>query len=456
MSISSSMYTSMSSLFSLGEKMGALGDNIANLETTGFRASKVNFEDIFFETTKTGGVRLNSAGFTSDFSKEGSIYSSHIATHMAITGDGFFMVRDPAQDNSTDYTRAGEFSFSSDGYLINPGGRIVQGYQFNNQGTEGTTLTDIRLSLTTPASAPNDPPRLVSPPTASTRLTLTSNLDARSKDHSPGGLFNNWDATNTPPISLNDYELSTGQDIYDSSGNRLPIEVYYAKISQDNWEYLITSTPAGAGTANVRARGNITFNSNGYISDMTLETGSGWTAATPNTNGYLTFTPSAGAAGIEFDIGVRSVNGVWLSDSQTTTQFGYGSYTKFSNSDGNGEGDLLNFSISSDGIISAGFDNGINSDLFRVGLANFRDPSSRLRRIGHSLYEVIPGNNVQTTGIPGSSGLGTIIGGSLETSNIDLVDQFGELILTQRALQANSKGIVTANEMFKTLIGLKR
>ena len=448
MSISSSMYTSMSSLFCLEKKMAVLGDNIANISTTGFRSSQVSFEDVLSQATGTGGVRLNPAGFTSDFSKEGSTEASNTTTHMAISGDGFFILRDPEDTGSTYYTRAGGFIFNSEGYLVNPGGYIVQGYEFSDQGTEGTTLADIQLNLTTPAATPDNPnpaPRLVSSPSPSTRLTLKSNVDARSQDHSPGGLFDKWDATNEVPISLNDYELRADHYIYDSSGDTHAIAVYYDRdIGQgDNvWEYLITSE------GEVLASGDITFDSYGYINAM---------SGTPNDNGYITFqTPFAGAGTIEFDVGVRYVNGLWQRDTQTTTQFGYASHTKFSNTDGYGEGDLIDFSVTNDGIIRARFDNGVISDLFRVGLAKSIDPSSRLHRIGSTLYQADSQSADLIVGSPGNSGLGTILGNSLETSNVELVEQFGELIFTQRALQANAKGIVAADEMIKTAMGLKR
>jgi len=462
------MYTGMSSLFCLGKKMAVLGDNIANISTTGFRSSQVSFEDVLSQATGTGGVRLNPAGFTSDFSKEGAAEASHVATNMAISGDGLFILKDKDDTSTTYYTRAGEFSFDADGYLVNPGGHIVQGYEFSDQGTEGTTLADIQLNLTTPAATPDNPnpaPRLVSSPSPSTRLTLKSNVDARSQDHSPGGLFDKWDATNEVPISLNDYELRAGHDIYDSSGDKHLIEVYYDRdIGQgDNvWEYLVTAPPEGTGSASdegVLARGNITFDSYGYINAMTIENyqGGGWTPGTANDNGYLTFQTSfAGAGTIEFDVGVTYDNGLWQRDTQTTTQFGYASYTKFSNTDGYGEGDLIDFSVTNDGIIRARFDNSVISDLFRVGLAKSVDPSSRLHRIGSTLFQADSESEDLITGIPGSSGLGTILGNSLETSNVELAEQFGELIFTQRALQANAKGIVAADEMIKTAMGLKR
>lgn len=466
MSISSSFYTSMSGLFSLGEKMGMLGDNIANISTTGFRASNVSFEDTLLETISAGGVRVNSMGFTSDFSREGSIELSPIATNMAITGDGLFILRDKDNSSSIYYTRAGEFIFDSQGYLVNPWGHIVQGYEFDSDGTEGATLADIQLQLTAPDATPDDPEpvaRLFSSPRASTRLTLISNIDVRSQDYSTTGLFNNWNATNTVPISTDDYELRAGEDIFDSSGDRHSIAVYYDKTAQDNvWEYLITSPPEEIGAAaedGVLARGTITFNSYGYIDDITLENyqGGGWVAGTLSDDGFPTFqTPFEGAENIALDMGARSVNGEWQNERQTTTQFGYGSYTVFSNTDGYGEGDVTGFSISTDGIISASYDNDVTSDLFRVGLAGSMDPSSHLRRIGSTLYQVDPESGGLITGIPGSSGLGMIMGSSLETSNVDLTEQFGELIFTQRAYQANAKGIVAADEMLKTLIALKR
>jgi len=456
----------MSSLFCLGDKLGTLGDNIANINTTGFKSSQVSFEDILFEATNTGSVRLSPTGIISDFS-EGTIQSSQIDTNMAVTGDGFFLLRNQEETDASYYTRAGEFSFDSEGYLVNPRGYIVQGYQIDNQGTQATTLGDIQLELTTPAPTlwnPDPAPRLVSPPTATTKLTLNSNLDARSTEHSSGGLFGQWDATNTDPISVDAYELQSSQDMYDDQGGKHVITVFFDKTSQDNiWEYLITAPPAGLGATpaeGVLARGTITFNFDGKIEDMSLENyqGGGWVAGTPNANGYLEFqTPFTGAGSIEFDLGTEYVAGSWQRRGQTTTQYGYSSYTISSNMDGNGEGDLTHFAVSSDGIMRASFNNGVTSDLFRVGLANSNDPSSHFQRIGYSLYQADPANEALiTSDTPGNSGLGMIMGSSLENSNVDMAAQFGDLIFTQRAFQANAKSMVAADEMLKTLIALKR
>jgi len=456
----------MSSLFCLGDKLGTLGDNIANINTTGFKASQVSFEDILFEATNTGSVRLSPTGISSDFS-EGTIQSSHLDTNMAITGEGFFMLRNQEETAAAYYTRAGEFSFDSEGYLVNPGGYIVQGYQIDNQGTQATTLGDIQLALTTPDPTLLNPvpvPRLASYPTASTRLTLNSNLDARSTEHSAGGLFGQWDATNAEPISVDAYELQASQDIYDDQGDQHAISVFFDKTSTGNiWEYLITAPPTGLGATaaeGVLARGTITFNFDGIIEDMSLENyqGGGWVAGTPNTNGYLEFqTPFTGAGSIEFDLGTEYAAGAWQRGGQTTTQYGYSSYTIFSNTDGNGEGDLTHFAVSSDGIIKASFNNGVTSDLFRVGLANSNDPSSHFKRIGYSLYQADPQSAALiTSDTPGSSGLGMIMGNSLENSNVDMAAQFGDLIFTQRAFQANAKSMVAADEMLRTLIALKR
>jgi flagellar hook protein FlgE len=456
----------MSSLFCLGDKLGTLGDNIANVNTTGFRAGQVSFEDTLIEATNTGGVRLSPTGVKSDFS-EGSVETSKIATNMAITGEGFFILRDPDETNLAYYTRAGEFSFNSDGYLINPRGYIVQGYQFDAQGTEGTVLADIQLALTTPAPTlwdPNPVSRLLSSPRASTKLTLNTNVDARSKEHSAGGLFGQWDATLSNPMDISAYELMSTQEIYDGLGDKHSIAVFFDKTSQSNiWEYLITAPPTGIGTApdqGVLARGTITFNDDGIIGDISMENyqGGGWVAGTPNGNGYLAFqTPFTGAASIELDLGTEYAGGSWQPNGQTSTQYGNGSYTIFSNTDGYGEGNLTDFSVNAEGIIIGSFNNGVSSDLFRVGLANASDPSSSFKRIGYSLYQADPESvGSVTSASPGNSGLGMIMGGSLETSNVDIAEQFGDLIFTQRAFQANSKSMVAADEMLKTLIGLKR
>ncbi len=466
MSISSSLYTGMSSLFALGEKLGTIGDNLANINTTGFRANQVSFEDILFEATNSGSVRLSPAGIKSDFSEEGAVQSSRIATNMAITGEGLFILSDPDATGATYYSRAGEFSYNSEGYLVNPRGYIVQGYQFDAQGTEGSALTDIQLNLTMPAAtlwSPTPVPRLVSSPSASTRLTLNTNVDAGSTEHSPGGLFGQWDAANAVPMSLNTYELRSAQDIYDDAGVTHTIELFFDKTSTDStWEYLITAPPAapGATTDGVLARGTLTFGSDGILESMTMENyqGGAWAAGTPNSNGYLAFqTAFSGAANIELDLGINYPAGSWQPTPRASTQFGHGSYTIFSKTDGYGEGDFTNFSVTSEGVIRAGFNNGVTSDLFRVGLANSNDPASTFKRIGYSLYQADPESAALiTSDKPGSAGLGKIMGSSLETSNVDMAEQFGDLIFTQRAFQANSKSMLAADEMVKTLIALKR
>jgi flagellar hook protein FlgE len=129
----------------------------------------------------------------------------------------------------------------------------------------------------------------------------------------------------------------------------------------------------------------------------------------------------------------------------------------FSDTDGYAAGDLKGFSVSTDGVVNASFDNGVNLDLYRVGLANSNDPGSHFKRIGYSLYQAdTESAALITSDRPGIAGLGKILGSSLETSNVDIAGQFGDLIFTQRAFQANSKSMVAADEMLKTLIGLKR
>lgn len=450
----------MSSLFCLSDKLGTIGDNIANVNATGFRAGQISFEDTLIEATNTGGVRLSPGGVKSDFAVEGSTQSSHIATNMAITGEGFFILSDPQVAGATYYTRAGEFSFDSEGYLANPQGKVAQGYQIDALGNEQATLSDIQLTLTTPAATLWDPdpvPRLVADPMASTKLTLNINVDARSIDHSVGGLSVPWDATQAEPMAATAYELRVLQDIYDSAGARHSIAIFFDKTAGANtWEYLITAppdVPAAAKADGILGEGTVTFNSGGNIEDMTL-TG----MAAPNANGYFTFgTSFAGATSIELDLGASYTAGSWQYAGLTSTQFDYGSYTKFTDTDGYAAGDLKGFSVSTDGVINAGFDNGVNLNLYRVGLANSNDPASHFKRVGYSLYQADPESvALITSDKPGLAGLGKIMGSSLETSNVDIAEQFGDLIFTQRAFQANSKSMVAADEMLKTLIALKR
>ncbi len=466
MSISTSIYTSMSGLFTMGDWLACIGDNVANVETTAFKSGRLDFENLLSEAVSSGGVRISQSGFVSDFSTEGPLTRSDLQTHMAISGEGFFILRDAENTDKQYYTRAGEFAFDSLGFLANPDGHVVKGYAFDDQGTRQEQLSDIKIELTQPGSGSENNEsvsRLFSSPKASSRFKAAVNLDSDAQDRSKSGLFSRWDGTGEVPLGQDYYELKSEQNIYDSNGDTNLVEVYYDNTSGNNtWEYLVARALDAPGTAadeGVLARGTLSFSANGSLTDMSMENyqQGAWYEAVIGDNGYYEFkTAFEGAENIEFDAGARYMDGQWHNDMQSSTQYAMSSFIKLLDSDGNGREELTGFSVNREGILRADFQNNVSSDLYQLGLADFRNTSG-LQRIGSLLYRQDPGEaESPIVDVPGSSGIGEIDGAKLEGSNVDIAKEFGDIIIAQRSFQANSRAISTSDEMLETLVRLKK
>ncbi len=277
MSLSSSLFSGISGLSSLGNSMTVIGDNIANVNTVGFKASRVTFQDVLSQTVATTagtgqvGRGTSLADISSSFS-QGSFESTDSTTDLAIGGEGFFVVRDPNAEENEYYTRAGEFRFDKDGNFCNPAGYIVRGWELNTDtGEDEGSITDIMLQSFT------------SSPKKTDGLTVITNLysDAVTKSL----LANVWDGGNTDGeyIGENNYEYQTTLKIYDSLGSTHDITIYYDKgDSASTYEYIVTCNPdedsrtdVGLATDDngygMLGKGIITFNeASGAIEDITF------------------------------------------------------------------------------------------------------------------------------------------------------------------------------------------
>ena len=484
MSLSSALFSGISGLSTLGNSMTVIGDNIANVNTVGFKASRVTFQDVLCQnvatTAGTAQVgRGTSLGDISSSFAQGSFESTDSATDLAISGEGFFVVRDPDKQDNEYYTRAGEFRFDKDGNLVNPAGYIVRGRVLNpDTGEDEGSITDITLSSFT------------SEPSETNKLTVITNLDS-DKDSNSVVLENVWDGSATTTIDDDAYEYQTTLKAYDSLGRTHDITIYYDfdqnTASGDEWEFIITCNPSedertgaiGAGKG-LLARGKIVFNeSSGFISSITLDqfnpnnpsgaddsTGDwttiadadNWTANSVDTNGYHTFTPefiNGSAMSVQLDFGTRYNGSVWANDSLSTTQYASASTTVFQSADGYGAGDLQSVSVDTDGVITGQYSNGQVLSLYRVALAKFQNIQG-LYREGGNLFSETRLSGEAIPGKPGTSGLGNIIPNSLEQSNVDIANEFVTMITTQRGFQANSKIIMVADQMLTEIINLKR
>ena len=479
MSITSSLFSGISGLNALANAMTVIGDNIANVNTVGFKGSRVTFQDVLSQTVGTTsgtaqvGRGTSLADISSSFS-QGSLESTESATDLAIGGAGFFVVRDANSEENQYYTRGGEFRFDKDGNFVSPAGNIVRGWALNSvTGEDEGTITDVKLSSFT------------SSPSETSTLTMTINLDSDATNNSGGSntaLSTRWDgsAADGNYIGTTDYEYQTTLKVYDSLGSTHDVSVYFdlgETASDPVWEYIVTCNPSEDNrtvTDNTQlgllARGTLTFNGTsgtvaGGNASVTCSRNDGDGTWTDQTNaqayaagGYFSFQPEfigGSAMDIGLDFGTRFNGTAFINDSLSTTQYASASTTIFQSADGYGAGDLQSVNVGTDGTITGQYSNGQVIPLYRVALAKFQNEQG-LYKVGGNLFRETRLSGAPITSKPGTNGLGSISPNSLEQSNVDIATEFVRMIMTQRGFQANSKIITVTDQMLADLINLKR
>ena len=460
MALSSALFSGISGLSTLGNAMQIIGDNIANVNTVGFKNSTFTFQDLLSQATSTmsGTSQVGRGTALGDIYSsfmQGSFESTGNTTDLAIGGEGFFVVREEGSTNLF-YTRAGNFRFDKDGYFINPEGYVVQGWALDADGQDTGSVTDIMMSSFT------------SSPSETDQITIITNLDSSATSQS-SPLTGSWDGDASTNIADTAYEYQSTVKIYDSLGSTHDITTYFDKGGTDGeWEYIITCNPSEDARASVTgntlgllARGTITFNTaSGSITNLSMDTCSAtsWSSVSLNTNGYYEFAPtfiSGSAMAIEFDIGTRYDGSSFSNDSLSTTQFSRASTTTFQAADGYGAGDLQGVNVDVDGVMTGTYSNGQLIPLHRVALAKFQNTQGLYKEGGNLFKETRESGNA-ITNRPGTNGLGSIAPNSLEQSNVDIATEFVKMITTQRGFQANSKIITVTDQMLAELINLKR
>jgi flagellar hook protein FlgE len=420
MSLSSSFYTALSGLDVHTVAMQVVGDNIANLNTVGFKGSSALFEDILGSamTTVTGvdqtGVGAKVSSIDSSFT-QGTMETTGINTDVGITGRGFFVVRD-VSTNVNYYTRAGHFNLDTDGYYVTPHGLRVQGYLYDGTGTNLIeNLTDIQLTN-----------RSMAAPRVTTEAGMVVNLDSDATALT-------WDPAN--PGGTSNY--STATQIYDSLGNSHNIQIYFNKTAAQAWDWhaMIDGSDVQGGTAgtpSLYGNGSLAFDTNGQL-----------TSAMPANlyTGAITFANglAASAATIDFS---------------GSTQYGSPSGVQSVSQDGYASGYLAGVVIDSNGTISGNYTNGVTQNIAQLVLADFVNLYG-LAREGSQLYMATSESGDPLYDQAGLGGMGTVASGMLEEANVDLAAEFIKMMISQRGFQANSKVITTTDEMMASLIAIK-
>ncbi len=434
MSLLTSLSSGTTGLESSSLELSVVGDNISNANTIGFKAGRAAFEDALTQTVIGGtgeiglGSRLQSV---QKMLTQGALNSTGVATDLALQGNGFFVVAGNHNGQSANFfTRAGQFTVDKDGYMVNLDGLRVQGFPADSSGAVGAAPGDLLVGT---ASAT---------PKATANILVKANLQSDASILGIGGPPPTFDPAN-PSSSSN---FSTSMTVYDSIGSAHAVQVFFHKSAVGTWDWHAMTDGAGltggtAGTLTEIASGGLTFDTSGRLATSTQ---------TSN------FSPlgALGPQALNFNFGdPTSVAG--STGLSGVTQFASTSASTFIGQDGFGSGQLSSIRIDATGDINGVFTNGQTRVLGQVAVAGFSGPD-QLERVGGNLFQQTQASGQPVVGAPGAGGRASIISGSLEQSNVDLAEQFVRMISAQRAFEANSKTITTADQLLSELIALKR
>jgi flagellar hook protein FlgE len=420
MSIASSFYSALSGMNTQATAMQVIGDNIANLNTTGFKGSSVYFEDVLGQSLSTiagtdrSGVGSKVSSVDGNFI-QGTLETTNVDTDLAVNGRGFFVVEEQSSLEKF-YTRSGHFFMNEDGYYVNSEGLRVQGYLYDSTGTNMVeTLGDIQVD-----QASMVPPRVTS------AVQMVLNLD-------PTETATTWNIADPGGTA----HYSTAVQVYDTLGQSHNIQVYFTKTGTQAWSWNATidgSDVSGGtpGTPVLYGTGTLGFDASGVLTTAMPE--NFYTGTVTYANGI-----AASASTVDFT---------------DTSQYGSPSAVLSLTQDGYAAGMISGITINEEGTIVGSYTNGAVKNIAQLVLAQFPNLNG-LNRKGAMLYEASTTSGEPLYNKPGNGGMGNISAGMLEESNIDLAAEFIKMIITQRGYQANSKVISTTDEMFAQLLSIK-
>ncbi|WP_461256614.1 flagellar hook protein FlgE [Treponema sp. R80B11-R83G3] len=463
-----SLFSGVSGLQNHQTRMDVIGNNIANINTTGFKRNRVGFQDILYQqlqgaarpTEDLGGVNPKEVGLGMSIASidtlhlQGSLQATNNPTDLAITGNGFFILDDGGTQL---FTRAGAFSVDMNGTMVNPAnGMKVQGWMARD--VDGTSVLDVSSPI-------NDlviPVGGKDPAKATTMIQFACNLDKRIPEL----------PANPTGAQIRDATWSTTIDIFDSFGDKHVLQVQFTRVAgtANIWNEAVTvdpqnSTPTnttiGFGAEAPAAGGPTTFvvnfSNNGTL--LSAEDGagnvSGGTGRVQMNAAFDVQTAAANEDGTpvrqEFVLNLGTVGGFVNS----LTQYAESSSSKAVEQDGRTMGYLDNFKIDQSGVITGIYTNGTTRTIGQVAMASFPNQGG-LEKAGDNTFRVSNNSGLANIGPSGIAGKGKISAGTLEMSNVDMADQFVDMIVTQRGFQANSKTIQTADQLLQELLTLKR
>ncbi len=447
MGVSSSLYSGVSGLNANGNAMSVIGNNIANANTVGFKSSRAIFGDLLSsQISGSGGISQVGRGvglsIVDNIFSQGTFENTETNTDLAVEGSGFFIVSDPATGNAVNnYTRAGAFRFDADGFMVNPEGFNVMGYQLDDNGDTVGDLTPIWANTQSFTQAN---------PTAN--VDLNTNLDSDA-NAIPAVLPATTAFDPLDPAGTSNY--ATSIQVFDSLGSTHLMTTYFTKNSDLNWEWntVVDGGEVAGGTPGeleVVGTGSLVFDASGDLIEVDGQ--QVYSVAGDTSSDPVIPRPTATTGALAWTNG--SIATQPISIDMQTSQYASPSVVVAQEQDGYGTGTLVKLSVDEFGNVIGNFSNGTPRKLMRLALAKFTNPNA-LDKSGNNMYAQSNNSGVPVIGTVGS-GVGSIFTNALELSNVDLAQEFVKMITTQRGFSANSKTITTTDEMLAEVINLKR
>ena len=460
-----SLYSGVSGLQNHQTRMDVIGNNVSNVNTTGFKRGRVNFQDMISQqlsgaarpTEELGGVNPKEVGLGMTIATieqvftQGNLQSTGVSTDVAIQGNGFFIMKNGEESF---YTRNGAFGLDRDGTLVNPAnGMRVQGWmarELNGEMVVSTAATPTDLVI---------PVGSKDPAKATTNVNFACNLNKNTPEILEGA--------SASDIAKGTW--STEQKIYDSFGNEHLLNVSFRRVvgNPNQWEATVnidpdnaefTQTRVGLGTTDgVQNTFIVNFDNFGRLASVTDTSGN-----VTNPEGEIVLQTSFTVPGANLDENgnpYRQTMNISLGTigdmKNTITQSASKSTTKAYSQDGYTLCYLDNFKIDSTGTITGVYSNGTNRVIGQLALATFANDRG-LEKAGDNTYVESNNSGMASIGESGVAGKGSLLAGALEMSNVDLSEQMTDMIVTQRGFQSNAKTIQTADTLLETVLSLKR
>jgi len=413
----------LSGLNASSKSLEVIGNNIANANTYGAKASRTEFADVYANaiggSQNAIGIGVSVAAVAQQFT-QGNITGTDNPLDVAINGGGFFQVRDPS--GAMTYSRNGQFKVDNAGFIVNNQGSQLMGFPAD---ATGTIIPGTATALQMPTSGIT--------PQVTTGIQMEMNLDSRAGVTLPGA---------GAPIDFADpstYNNATSQTVYDVKGQEVALTYYFQKTGTDTWNVYVAAngTPLATAGGNPAPSTTITFPTNGG-------------------------TPTAPAGTVALDIPSVSnavgavtvpITGVAL-DLSGATQYGAQFGVTDLQQDGYSAGQLIGAQIDANGVISARYSNGETRPAGQLELATFRNPQG-LQPMGGNAWVQTVASGGPVVGTPGSGNLGVLQAGALEESNVDLTAELVNMIVAQRSYQANAQTIKTQDQILQAIVNLR-